>query len=141
MAEDVFRSSVGILRYSVLPNGDSKLVVEVDPDIARLSRALAPRYLNLGGTRFAPHISVIRHEVVSGHPAWRKHEGETVGFEYGSYVYDDGLYYWLRVRSDALIDLRLELGLAAHSRYSRPPDGTRWFHITVGNLKQHLGHV
>lgn len=135
MVEERFHRSIGALRYSMLEDGASKLIVEVERDIAFLARALAPRYLRLNGQRFPPHISVVRHESVCDHPKWCKYEGMTVGFEYGSYVMNNSWFYWLRVRSDDLICIRLELGLTAHSRYSRPPDGTRWFHITIGNTR------
>lgn len=132
---DLFHPSVGTLRYSVVDDGTSKLIVEVDRGIAFLARALAPRYLRLNGQRFPPHISVVRKERCSGHPSWGRYEGLSVGFEYGSYAFNDERFYWLRARSDALVEVRLGLGLRAHGRYSMPPDGTRWFHITVGNTR------
>lgn len=135
MVEDRFHPSVGILRYGLMPDGSSRLVAEIDPDICYLARTLVPRAYGIKRQKYEPHISIVRHEVCHAHPAWGKHEGASVPFEYGSYVFDDGTYFWLRVRSPEFISLRLELGLTEHSRYSRPPDGTRWFHTTVGNIK------
>lgn len=135
MVEDRLHPSIGTLRYSVIDDGTSKLIVEVERDIAFLAKALAPRYLRLNGQRFPPHISVVRKERVSDHPRWGRYEGQTVAFEYGSFVFNDERFYWLRARSDALVEVRLELGLRSHSRWSMPPDGSRWFHITIGNVR------
>lgn len=136
MVENAFYHSVGALRYSSLDDGTSKLIVEVDRGISQLAFSLIPKYYHLHSQRHPPHISVIRHEGIIKHPKWGLHEGLHVPFEYGTYVFDNGLYYWLRVRSESLIEIRLELGLLPHSKNSRPPDGTRWFHITVGNSKE-----
>ena len=135
MVETEFHASVGTLRYSQLEDGASKLIVEVEPDIAYLALALAPRALGLQRQRFTPHISVIRHERICDHPLWARHEGERVPFEYSMWLHDNDFFFWLRARCQRLIDIRVELGLPAHSKATMPPDGTRWFHITVGNIR------
>ena len=132
---DRMHPSRGVMRYSSMEDGLSKLIVEVDRDIAFLARCLAPKTLRLNGQRYPPHISVIRHEDVCNHWKWGKYEGKTVGFEYGSYVFNDERFYWLRAKSDSLVEIRLALGLRAHSRFSMPPAGSRWFHITIGNTR------
>lgn len=133
--DDRMHQALGKLRYSCVENGTSKLIVEVERDIAFLAKALAPKHLCLNGQRYPPHISVIRNEKVHDHLKWALYEGMTVSYEYGSFVFNDARFYWLRARSDALVEIRLELGLRAHSMFSMPPDGSRWFHITIGNTR------
>lgn len=125
------RSSVGPLRY----HEGYKLNVEVDPEIARLARALVPKTVRLRQTRYAPHITVIRNEAVPNVEMWGSLEGVFVEFDYDPFVYNDETYFWLRVWSPVLIQVRLDLGLFESSVWSRAPDGFESFHITVGNLK------
>lgn len=125
--------SKGVLRYS-LPNGIHKVALEADPDIVGLARALTPVRLNT--QRYAPHVSVVRHEVPPNLEAWGKHEGTTILFEYSPVVYNDETYYWLQVLSQELRQVRLELGLNPSGKSSRPPDGAEVFHITIGNIKK-----
>ncbi len=125
-------STTGALRYSI-ENGVYKLIVEVDPGIAALARALTPVKLNK--PKYAPHISVVRHEVPPNLDAWGKYQGQLVSFDYCPFVHNDEKYYWLNVYSPALVNIRLTLGLPASSLKSRPPDGTEIFHMTIGNTK------
>ena len=125
------RSSVGALRYHEGP----KLNVEVDPEIVRLARALVPKATRLNHTRYAPHITVVRNEDVPKPELWGRHEGLFVEFEYEPHVYNDDTYYWLRVWSPVLGQIRTELGLPESSHWTRAPDGFESFHVTIGNTK------
>lgn len=125
-------STTGKLHYSI-ENGVYKLIVEVDPGIAALARALTPVKLNK--PKYAPHISVVRHETPTSIDMWGKYEGELVSFDYCPFVHNDEKYYWLQVVSPALVKIRMDLGLPASSLKSRPPDGTEVFHTTIGNTK------
>ena len=124
-------SSVGKLRYS-----EHYLVVDVDSGIVELARALVPKALYLNRQRYAPHISVVRHEKPVVLKNWGKHEGREVEFKYSTYVYNDEVYYWLQAFSPTLSNIRVELGLSKFSEWSRPPDGQDCFHITIGNTKK-----
>lgn len=124
-------TSSGPLRYF----GGFKLIVEVDPGIVKLARALVPKSVRLQRTRYEPHITVVRNEVVPKPGKWTLNEGIITTFEYEPYVHDDGTYYWLRVFCPRLSDIRTELGLPPSSEWSRGPDGFESFHITIGNVK------
>jgi len=130
----VFKSS-GVLKYSNQPGYGWKLIVEVDPGIASYARALVPCSVDLKLTRYAPHISVVRKEVPVKQELWGLHECEEVPFEYSNFVYDDETYYWLRVFSPRLEEIRQELGLPRYSEAARGPDGHECFHTTIGNTK------
>lgn len=135
MVEHSFLQSVGIFKYSTLPNGLGKLIVEIEPDISHLQRVLIPKYFNVRSQRWAPHITVIRGDAVCDHALWRAHEGQQVEFFYSNFVYNDEKFFWLRVISQRLCDVRRELGLGPRSYQSMPPDGSEYFHITIGNTK------
>ena len=123
--------SSGVLRYS-LPH---KLVVDVDPGLVDVYRALVPAYLRLRRQKWPAHITVVREESIAVPSAWGRHEGETVVFEFHPFVMYDTTYFWLDVTCHRLCDLRIELGLPAMSNLTRPPDGKDFFHITLGNAK------
>lgn len=125
--------STGTLRYSDSPY---KLVVEADPQLAAYYRALVPRWIDLCAPRYPAHVTVVRNEDSVILEAWRRHEGEQIEFEYSPVVRFGEIYYWLDVFCVRLEEIRRELGLLATSRFTRPPDGySRWFHLTIGNLK------
>lgn len=126
--------SIGLLRYSIGGEGP-RLVVEVAPDISRLARSLIPRSFLAQGTRYPPHITVVRNEDVADHPAWMKRDGDSIQFSYSSMIYNDEVYFWHRVHSDLILDVRVELGLPLHTDFTRAPDGHESFHITVANRK------
>jgi hypothetical protein len=127
--------SSGPLRYSRLENGGFKLVLEVDPEIPRLARALIPKAVRLNQPRFAPHITVVRNEVPKRERYWGRLEGRTIYFTYSPVVCVGEVYFWLRVFCTPLNKLREELGLPHSSEWSRPPDGSECFHTTIGNTK------
>lgn len=132
----MLHKSKGPLRYSLTENAGYKLIVEVDPGISSLYRALVPKYIELNPQRYAPHISVVRREVPPNLEAWGKYEGELVDFEYTSHIYNGKVYWWLNAFSERLEAIRVELGLPVSSEYTRPPDGyMKCFHITIGNQK------
>jgi hypothetical protein len=133
---DVLFESWGPLRYSI-GTASYKLVVEVDKGIVNYYRDLLPKYIYLNRQMYAPHISVIRHEVPPNLEHWGKYEGEEVRFFYKPSVRHGTVYYWLDVFCVRLEEIRLELGLPVSSPYTRPPDGfSKCFHCTIGNVKQ-----
>lgn len=132
----MLHKSSGILRYSHAGDAGFKLIVEVDPGIASLYRALIPKYVELNGTRYAPHISVVRREHTVNMEYWAKYDGQSVDFEYDTHIHHGTVYWWLNAFSTRLEEIRVELGLPVSSEYTRPPDGfVKCFHITLGNTK------
>jgi hypothetical protein len=129
--------SAGTLRYSIEPVVGHKLMVEIDPGIAETYRALIPKAVRIQRPRFAPHISVIRKELIPEDKLdlWGLHADVEVSFAYEPDVYNDGTYYWLRVYSFGLLAIRKELGLPELSDLARPPDHFDSFHTTIGNVK------
>lgn len=135
----MIHTSTGILRYSRLEDGGYKLIVEVDPGIVQVARALVPRAVRLNTQRYAPHISVVRQEVppAERESFWGLYEGHSIEFEYSPLVHDDTRYYWLLAYCPRLHALRIELGLPYSTELTRPPDeSVDCFHITVGNCKR-----
>jgi hypothetical protein len=127
--------SSGELRYSIQEGYGYRLVVDVDPGIHQLSRALIPKSARVARPMYPPHISVVRKQVPTILEAWGKHEGRVVEFEYDNWIFNDETYWWLRVYSKELEEIRVELGLLPHSHWTVGPDGERCFHTTVGNNK------
>jgi hypothetical protein len=132
--EQPFDSS-GPLRYSYEPDYGYKLIVEVDPEIARLARWFVPKHIDLLKPRYAPHITVVRREVPTQLDKWGLYEGRIVAFKYETFARNDETYWWLRVFSDDLAEVRRELGLAGYGRTSMAPDLKRCYHMTFGNMK------
>lgn len=128
--------SKGPLKYSHSTNAGFKLIVEVDPGITSFCRALIPKHITINPQRYAPHISVVRHEHAVNMDFWGRYEGQFVEFEYDPYIHHGKVYWWLNVFSTRLEEIRVELGLPVSSEYTRPPDGyDKVFHMTLGNHK------
>jgi hypothetical protein len=128
-------TSKGVLKYSFTPAYGYRLVVDIDPEIPRLARYFVPKHIRLNPPRYAPHISVVRKEVPKDLTTWGLHHGKRIKFEYSPIVDNDHTYWWLRVFSDELCEIRTKMGLLPHGRLSRPPDDRKCFHTTIGNTK------
>lgn len=122
--------TIGTLRFD---KPVPKVFVEVDEGIVAVARALLPQPLRstVRKQKYAPHISVVRHELL---PA-EVQDGYVVAFSYDPEPVVGDEYVWLRARSTDLTRLRLSLGLPPSSEWSRSPDGEECFHITIGNMK------
>jgi hypothetical protein len=131
-----FFHSSGLLVYSKPTPETFKLIVEVDPDISHVARALAPKSAQLQPQRYPPHITVVRNEVPPKIDMWGALKGMEIEFDYSPIVHTDGRYYWLIVLAPKLHQIRVELGLPPSSKWTRPPDDmAECFHCTVGNTK------
>lgn len=131
---ETFRST-GPLRYSFDAAYGYRLAVDVDPEIHRLARWFVPEHIGLIKPRYDPHITVVRREVPPNLERWGRDEGRIVEFWYETYVRNDEIYWWLRVFSDDLAQVRKELGLVAYGSTTMAPDLKRCYHMTVGNVK------
>lgn len=129
--------SYGPLRYSQ-EDGQHRLVVEVDPELARYYRSFIPKWIDNNKPRWPAHITVVRpfKESVLNVQAWGKYEGEIVHFHYQNYLHTGKVYYWLNIFCKRLEEIRVELGLPVSSPFTLPPEGfLKCFHCTVANLK------
>lgn len=127
-----WHSSTGRLKYI----GDDSLIVEIGSDIARYYRSLIPKYQSINGTRYAPHITVVR--TGKDQPIkefWGKYEGEKINFIYCPFVESSDIYFWLNVLCKRLEDIREELGLPIITSMYAPEGFRKFFHITIGNNK------
>lgn len=132
MINDSFKS-VGKLEYF---NSDYKLLVNVDPDIAKYYLKMIPRWVaEPKHQRHSTHITVIRNEKPLYLEHWEKYKDKEIEFTYSPYVYTDNVYFWLNTFSTELELIRIELGLPISSEWSRPPNNAPCFHITIGNMK------
>lgn len=131
-------TSVGKLYYSENP---IKLVLNVDQQISDYYRATLPKALTqkifLNKQKYPAHISIVRKEIPPNMAVWRKYQGQRVKFQYEHGVDWNKTYFWINVWSDDIEKIRNELGLKNTSPYTRSPDGTHRFHITIGNVKEH----
>lgn len=133
-------TSTGVFKYTDHP---LKLIVEVDPEIGAYYRSLLPKAYCAKPGKYPTHITVVRtgRDKPSNWEAWKKYQNQTVFFYYEPGVIIGPTYFWLRVLSKQLEEVRLELGLdlwkaPATQLFPSPPLGFRhYFHITIGNNK------
>lgn len=110
---------------------EEKIIVEVDSDLGYFYKSLIPKSKYVHGTRFPPHITVVRNEPFSS----SRNIEHQVQFWYSTDIQNDNVYWWLPVHCKPLNDFRIQLGLPEWSEFCRPPDGSDNFHITIGNTK------
>jgi hypothetical protein len=119
--------------------GDLRLRVKPTPQLAVFfERALAdyylsllPRWWDVKGQRYDPHLTVVRFgkEEPSDPAWWRLVDRGNIPVVYDSELRCGGSYFWLDAWSDGVGAIRRRLGL---SRYRA---GFDRYHITVGNRK------
>lgn len=109
-----------------------KAVVRVDQGISDTYRALVPKSHYIKPQMYPAHITVVRNlkETPLNLEAWGKYEGERIPFVYQNIIEKDGPYYFLRVESPRIAEIRKELGLPEHR------DRFKGYHITIGNVKE-----
>ena len=123
--------SIGKLIYSPrthLGSSDRWLILACDEGLSNYYRHLFYReypYLGkLSRPIFGSHISIIRGEIVPNYNLWRLDENKLIEFSYSPEVIDNGEYYWLKVNSKYLEDLRGLYGLSRLPQFN--------FHLTIG---------
>jgi len=119
-------TSIGLLRYN---DGENKVYMECPSQIVDYYRSLVPKEIELNKTRFAPHVTVVRKEVIIKRDEWRKYDGCECSFEYSPIIGNNETYWWLPVTSKQLEVLREGLGLIGC------PPWHNGFHLTIGNTK------
>jgi hypothetical protein len=119
----------------IVDNSLIKVNIEVDPSIVNYYRNLVPKYINLNKTKYTPHITVIRNELINNYDILNKYNNKEIEFYYDGIVRNDNVYYWLRAFSVELSYIRYELGLKIYDDIAMAPDRFPSFHITIGNLK------
>ncbi len=126
--------SEALLQYSRNDEG-YKLIALLDPGITNLARALLPKNVKLNRQKYPPHITVVRNEQPPDLDRWGAYQDTWHRVTYDPYVFNDEMYYWLKVFCPFFYQIRLELGLPFSYVKTRPPDGVECFHTTIGNLK------
>jgi hypothetical protein len=128
-------TAAGKLRYSPKLLGDRVsekwwLVLDVDQAISNLYRHLY--WLNnykcrkLQRPAWGAHISILRNEEPPDEKKflWEKYAGETLKFEYTTFVKNNGDHWWLPVTCEKALEIRVELGLSRNPYYP--------LHLTFG---------
>ena len=129
----MFHSS-GKLVYS---DDGRRVVVEVDPEIARYYRSLIPKSIKWQVPLYTPHITVVRTglEGIYDKSLWGHCNGEVIRFNYDPYICIGNKYIWLDAHSSRLTEIRGDLGLP-RKRIPHPlGTGVPCFHITIANMK------
>jgi len=108
------------------------LVAYIDREIARYYISLIPKAFQTKGTRYAPHITIVRYgvESVTDISLADKYDGMEVEFEYDPVTYFHHPYFFHDVFSRDIGDIRESLGML---RYR---DGFDRYHFTIGNVKK-----
>ena len=127
-------TSTGKLRYSPKLTGERSenwwLILDCDPDIGSYYRNLFKighyNCRKLQTPSWKEHISVVRNEEPPNKLFWEKHIQKEVSFTYTPELRSDGIYVWLNVKCELLLDLREELGLPREPIYP--------LHLTIGNV-------
>ena len=118
-------SSQGTLKY--YPWGDWWVVLYCCEDLVAYYRSVAQknRPCKLCTPKHGSHISVVRGE---GEPEnkerWFWNNEGLMEFEYSNEIVFGDTHIWLPVRSEALTELRVRLGLTERPQYG--------FHLTLG---------
>jgi hypothetical protein len=127
--------AIGKLVYAPkthLANSDRWLVLMCDDEISKYYRCMFYREFPWLGKLTRPvwgtHISVIRGEKIPNIHLWKLKENSLIEFEYEPGVKDNGEYYWLNVKCEALLDIRSAYGLVRNPRFG--------LHLTVGRTTQ-----
>lgn len=118
--------SIGILKYGP----GLKAVLEIDEGIVKFYRSLIPKSYRIKGSRYKPHISVVRlRKEKPDQKNWGALEGTEVPFEYSPIIYIGGVYAWLEAYGVEIARIRQMLGLGEHRV------GFNCYHITLGTFK------
>ena len=136
-------SSTGYLKYQ-----NERFIVSVDEDLSRYYISQIP--LKINKQKYAPHITVAKIsktelKKLCLSDIYKKFFpnqniflnevsiGKIIKFDYNHYIFNNEIYFWLNAYSDELNEFRSRID--SLSDIWMPPDGSKCFHITLGNLK------
>lgn len=106
------------------------VLLRVDDGIVDFYASLLQRYgiALLKGSRYGPHISIVKGEEPPDHARWVSRT-DSIEFRYSNIIeWTNGRHAWLHVWSPELNDVRRSLGL--------PLKPIPRFHLTIGRLAQ-----
>lgn len=116
--------------YTHLLSSNNWAIVSCDDEIARYYRHLHDMEFahqkKLSKPTWGAHISWIRNEIIKFPKKWKLLENQIIEFEYDSNIQTNGTYFWLKVKCDALLDLRSQYGLNKYPKFG--------LHLTIGRL-------
>jgi len=116
------KSSYGTLKYGP----GIKAYISLNRDFGDYYKTLIPKYLYPQGTRYDPHITVVRLNIETPNMEnWGIYQNKRVWFSYDSIIRSDGTRYWLDVWSDEVGRIRGKLGLEEYRK------GFDRYHITI----------
>ncbi len=119
--------SVGFMSH-ITEDGKERLVVTVDPEIARYYLSTLPAGTSVQKQKYPPHITVVdRNEKAEN---LSKFDKISTIFYYSAEIREDDTYYWLDAFSNDLVAIRWACGLSTPF-----PCMNKKFHITIGNKK------
>ena len=128
----------GTLRYSsTFEEMKWWLVVDCDKEIGKYYRnlyyLLHHKCRELQRPAWESHISVIRNEEPPKKDLWGKYNGLNITYQYNPVIRNNGIYFWLDVECNQLLDIREEIGLDREPYFP--------LHLTVANAKAINEHV
>lgn len=102
----------------------------IDPNIVKYYRTLFPKTINLNGSKFSPHITIVREwERPNNNFVNKWYDGYYFDFEYSSSINFDGTYFYLQCISKYIKMMREEFDLIPYRK-------DKCFHITLGHIKE-----
>lgn len=126
----IFKSNGKIIYDPTAGNAknDWWIIVECPKDILDYYHhwILKEENIKLNKPLFGAHISVVRGEEPPNKELWRKYHEKEISFSYSHDIENKDEYYWLRVSSPELNDIREELGLTRDVEFG--------FHLTIGRI-------
>jgi hypothetical protein len=110
-------------------NGETWCILKVDlKTIQEQLEGLRTAGVNISGSAWGPHVSVIRAEKIDPEIwAQRPDEGKLITFELGNLRHNKNGYYWYDIESRELELFRIQHGLS--------PRPTPPFHLTIGKVQ------
>lgn len=129
-------SSIGRIKYSKKPS--IRVVLDIDPELARFYRSLVPKHISHQKPKYKPHITIVRTgiETITKWDSWGLYDGAEIEFSYDPCVQIGRKYIFLDVYSNKLGEIREALGLP---RFRIPHQSVKTtkqcYHVTIANFK------
>ncbi len=103
-----------------------------DKEFSDYYRTLLPKAWRVSPQKYTSHITIVRKEKeeIPDKSLWQSFDGIAIEFDYNPIVQFDSLYFYLKVYSKDIEEIRLKLGMPRF-RFKNSP----CYHITIGNIK------